>query len=131
MSENPQGEDPISILVERLREMRGDITDAGETYEPLCGEAAEAIQTLSGALEIQGTELTRALEYHKEQADALLSLQGRVEELEKALEPFASIPPVDVITAAHYWCVIGNPNMSHFAREHLSCARAALNKDQF
>ena len=170
MAENDcQGEDPVMMLVERLRAMRGDITDAGETYEPLCRKAADALLSLKSRVEeLEGRlEITwewhsdpedpdglvkvaippgqRTLDYDgifcrdetiKLQDDRIVSLSQERDRLREALAPFASIPPVTLsegdqrpLYAAHYWCVIGSPDKTHFTREDLACARAALNKE--
>lgn len=105
-----QGEDPIAMMVERLRESAHGIAailscDAKSTYE-------------------------------WRTADVLLSLSQEGDRLRAALEPFANIPPVTLsegdqrpLYAAHYWCVIGSPSKTHFTREDLVRARAALTKD--
>ncbi len=69
----------------------------------------------------------------------LLSQENRIAELEKALEPFAAIPPtileVEELTlgrtrpareAPFYWVVIGTPNRVSFTGDDLRRARSAL-----
>lgn len=103
-----QGEDPIMILVERLRQS---------------ARISTAPEMNTAGLPIEKNLYWRA-------AEALLSLK-------KALEPFAAIPAVTLssidqapLWAAHYWCVVGRPDKSHFKREDLARVRAALHKDQ-
>jgi hypothetical protein len=55
------------------------------------------------------------------------ALQTEVDILRTALQPFADIPEAGVATATHYWCVIGSPSKSHFTREDLRRAKAAIN----
>jgi hypothetical protein len=70
-----QGEDPIMILIERLRPV-GDPINASEALKL---EAAEAIQTQALALDMQGEELSSRIEDHKVKDAAIASLQGEVE----------------------------------------------------
>ena len=107
MAEN---EDPIIALVGRLRELNA--REAG----------GKPFRYMAGA--------------YKEAADALISLYWERHHLRDALAPFANIPPVTLsegdqrpLYAAHYWCVIGSPDKTHFTREDLARARAALNKE--
>lgn len=72
----------------------------------------------------------------KLQDDRILSLTQERDRLREALAPFASIPPVTLseghqrpLYAAHYWCVIGSPDKTHFTREDLARASAALQKE--
>ncbi len=65
--------------------------------------------------------------------DELESLRARATKLEEALKPFASIPPVCLsaldetpLYAAHYWCVVGRPDKTHFTRDDLARARDCL-----
>lgn len=51
---------------------------------------------------------------------------AEIKRLREALKPFASVPPVQVDTAKHYWMVIGTPDRSHFTREDLARACEAL-----
>lgn len=68
--------------------------------------------------------------------DTIKELRAENAALREALAPFANIPPVTLsegdqrpLYAAHYWCVIGSPDKTHFTREDLARARAALNKE--
>jgi hypothetical protein len=110
-----QGEDPIMILVEQLRQS-ARISTAPE-------------------MNPQGFPIEKNLYWRA--AEALLALSQERDRLREALGPFAAIPPVTVseidqrpLWAAHYWCVVGHPDKSHFTREDLARARAALHKDQ-
>ncbi len=65
--------------------------------------------------------------------DDLEGLRARAAKLEEAIKPFASIPPVCLsaldgapLYAAHYWCVVGRPDKTHFTREDLARARDCL-----
>ena len=64
-----------------------------------------------------------------EAGNTIIDLLAKNARLEEALEPFAAIPEVFTceVSAAHYWCVIGSPGKTHFTREDLARARAALN----
>lgn len=69
----------------------------------------------------------------------LKAARERIAELEKALEPFAKIPPVVVdlcfrdggtkenYAMPHYWCVVGHPGKSHFTSEDIAEAVRVLN----
>jgi len=119
-----QGEGAIGNLINGLRELavlahKGHAIRAaaeGLTHENrLEWCAADAIETLLGKI---------------------LSLSQERDRLREALAPFANIPPVTLsegdqrpLYAAHYWCVIGSPDKTHFTREDLARARAALNKE--
>ena len=162
MAENDcQGEDPVMMLVERLRAIDKEIPWHARD------EAAELILSLSQERD-RLREQVKALEHAKNDLLAensqfddlraeIVSIRERMAEnmaaigamtvenvllanerdrLREALAPFASIPPVTLsegdqrpLYAAHYWCVIGSPDKTHFTREDLARARAALNKE--
>ena len=110
-------------LTQRLRDIarrRAKTNEHGGSSAQVMTEwlAADEIVRLRD----ENSRLVEALD-----SDEFLSLSQERDRLREALEPFAAIPPADVGTAKHYWCVIGNPCMSHFTREDLARARAALN----
>lgn len=65
----------------------------------------------------------------------IAKLKAELEEAREAVKPFAAIPPVVIsevtdepLWAAHYWCVVGHPDKSHFTRDDLKRAIAFLKK---
>lgn len=62
-------------------------------------------------------------------AEALRQLMLDRRQYETALEPFAAIPTCKIgigVEAAHYWSVTGSPDKTHFTREDLHRAKAAM-----
>ena len=66
-------------------------------------------------------------------SDMFFDLAEALEKSIEALKPFAAIQPVTLssldqepLYAAHYWAVIGTPERTHFTREDLARARAAI-----
>ncbi|HQT65948.1 MAG TPA: hypothetical protein PLO16_15725 [Acidocella sp.] len=57
-------------------------------------------------------------------------MAAAIRELQEALEPFAKIQLSSAFSDTdneHYWTVLGAPNRSHFTRQDILRARAALN----
>ncbi len=116
-----QGEDPVAMLVERLRERAEDARRVA---------SAPAFKDDPSGPKM----LLNLAEFFQEAADAILSLSQERDRLREALEPFANIPsaPLDDdgwAMAKHLWAVIGTTDRSHFTQTDLVRARAALHKE--
>lgn len=133
MAENDcQGEDPLALP----EDMRLPLHSLQADARYLAGRTAQDPDFASAMADTVLERLSQIETATYRLLAEILSLSQERDRLREALAPFADIPPVTLseldrrpLYAAHYWCVIGSPDKTHFTREDLARARAALNKE--
>ena len=106
-------------LIARLR------YDCDEMFDPICGEAADALEEKDGRIKELEEERRKDLDYAMLKIDETIELRARIAALEAALKPFAD-EAAELDTYQEPFEDDAYVHMSYFKAGELRAARAAM-----